>query len=168
MVDPKLMEAWHRMMAETMRSASGTQDFMNALTGAQEGASAKHPAAWFAQWMKQQDLPGAPAEVPDDPSEEWIEQWYRSMGMVPRKRYLDLLARYDTLRRKLEEARERIERLEKARGTTQPERATEEVMDVWKSSLDETLRTQREWMQSFLKKQQYLDAPDDNGASSSS
>jgi hypothetical protein len=158
MVEPKLLEAWHRMMAEAMRGAGDAQGVLKAF------AEAKNPAEWFARWMQQNDLPGSPKQAlgagGDEASEEWLEQWYRAMGVVPRGRYLELLERYDTLRRELEQARDRIERLEKAQGTTTQERAADDMMEVWKSSLDETLRAQRDWMQSFLKQQQYLDEGD--------
>jgi hypothetical protein len=168
MVDPKLLEAWHRMMAEAMRGAGDAQNVVKAF------AEAKNPAEWFARWMQQQDLPGAPQQLtgggeglkPEEMSDEWLEQWYRAMGVVPRGRYLELLERYDMLRRELEKARERIERLEKKHGTTASERTADEMMDVWKSSLDDTLRAQRDWMQSFLKQQQYLDDGDGPSAPS--
>lgn len=144
MADPKLIEAWYRFMAEAVRETSDAQAFFDRF------AEGQAPAEWLARWMRQEGAAAPPAseELPD----EWLEQWYKMMGVVPRHRYLELLDRYERLRQRLEEAREKIERMGGSPNTTEQEAAAEELMDRWKTALDETLRAQSEWMRTFTQK----------------
>ncbi len=141
MANPKLIEAWYRFMAEAVRETSQAQAFFDRYAEGQD------PAEWLARWMKQQGAEATPD--PEELPDEWLEQWYKMMGVVPRSRYLELLDRYERLRKRLEEAQKKIERLVGAPGAMQPEEAAEEVMNIWKSTLDETLKAQSEWMRAF-------------------
>ena len=160
MADPKLIEAWYRFMAEAMRETSDTQQFF------EKYAEGQDPSKWLARWMKQQgaDAPPAPDEFSDELPDEWLEQWYKMMGVVPRSRYLELLDRYERLRKQLEEAQKKIERLGGSPNTQQQEQAAEEVMNIWKSTLDETLKAQSEWMRTFSKKEDASSEEDTSAA----
>lgn len=139
--NPDLLEAWYRLMAEAMRETADTQKFIDRLG---EGA---HPAEWMARWMKQRgaDAPPAPEDLPD----EWLEQWYKTMGVVPRSRYLKLLERHEALRQELDRARKKIERLGGSFDSAEQQEAAEDLMNIWKSTLDETMKAQSEWMRAF-------------------
>ncbi len=142
MVNPKLMEAWYRLMAEAAKGTSEAQAYMKRF-------AEDDPREWLARWMQEEDLPGAPPD-PDDMPEEWLEQWYRMMGVVPRSRYLKLLERHEKLRQKLEAAREKIDRTRGESTSGAAGKSADEMMDMWTSALDETLKAQSEWMQSFM------------------
>lgn len=166
MVDPKLMEAWYRLMAEAARSGADPWSPLH-----EEGDAPKNPAAWLARWMKEQgatsDLPGSMPD-PDEMPEAWMEQWYRSMGVVPRSRYLRALERNEKLRNELEKAKERIERLSRAsKQGADHAAAADDMLDQWQQSLEDTLDAQARWMESFTrqsKASQSDDAPEDDSA----
>ncbi len=136
-----LLRAWYRLMANAVRDTTHLQQAM------QDADVQGHPAEWFARWMRENDLPGAPAD-PDDPSDDWMEQWYRTMGVVPRSRYLRLLERHEKLRNKLEAAKRRIERL-RDRTDAAPEEAANEALRFWQNALNDTLEAQSKWMESM-------------------
>lgn len=141
MVDPKLMEAWYRLMAEAVRAGGNVSAQMPKGDGP--------PAEWLATWMREHDLPGAPPS-PDEVSDDWLEQWYQMMGVVPRQRYLKALERNEELRQKLDDAHRRIERLGGAAAASQnQEKAAEEMFNYWKQSMEDTLNAQKRWMQSL-------------------
>lgn len=159
MVDPKLMEAWYRLMAEAVRAGG---DVSKTMPNASKEAAGP-PSEWLARWMQEQGLPGAPPP-PDEMSDDWLEQWYQMMGVVPRQRYLKALERNERLREKLEEANRRIERLGGAAAASQSqEQAAEEMLNYWKQSMEETLDAQKRWMQSL---RQDDEAPDSSDAAS--
>src|SRR5215470_14305131 len=104
--DPKVTEAWFTLMAEAMRGTKEAQEAFQSLSkGTLDPADLNR---WIATFM-----PGlgssAAREQPGGP-EQWLEDWWRMMGVVPRARYLELLEKYDTLTRRLEQARETIEK----------------------------------------------------------
>lgn len=151
MADPKLLEAWYRFMAEAVRETSDAQAFF------EKYARGQSPAEWVARWMQQTgaaDAPPAPADRPDD----WMEQWYTMMGVVPRARYLKLLERHEQLRQDLEAARKTIERLGGSFDRGASGESAEDFMNLWTSTLDKTLEAQAEWMRSFSES-----APSDEG-----
>ena len=139
------MEAWYRLMAEAVRSGG---DFSAKMPSPpSEGPHA--PSEWLATWMREQGLPGAPP-APDEMSDDWLEQWYQMMGVVPRQRHLKALERNERLRQQLEEAQKRIERLGGAAAASQnQEKAAEEMLGYWKQSMEETLKAQQRWLQSM-------------------
>lgn len=163
MVDPKLMEAWYRLMAEAVRTGND----MSASMPKGEGP----PVEWLANWMRDHDLPGAPP-TPNEVSDDWLEQWYQMMGVVPRRRYLKVLDRNEQLRQQLEEANRRIERLGGAAATSQNQgKAAEEMFDYWKQSMEDTLNAQKRWMRSLGQDQnqdQKKQAKDDTSDADSS
>jgi hypothetical protein len=138
--DPKIMEAWFTLMAEAMRGTKEAQEAFQSLSKA-----TLNPAdlsRWMGTFMP--GLASSAARQQAEGPEQWLEEWWRMMGVVPRARYLELLEKYDTLTRRLEQARETIEKMraaldEKAR----PE--AKNVLDLWNTMLDETVKIQAQW-----------------------
>ena len=143
--NPRALEAWYTLMAEAMRGTNKAQDAFQSLS---EMSSTPEG---FNQWMAQ-FMPGAAASLKMQPEgfEEQMEAWWRMMGMVPRTRYLDLLEKYDALQRKLDRAEKTIESLRKKQGfQEQQEEEAKKVLDMWGGMMEETLKTQTEWMKAF-------------------
>lgn len=142
MANPDLIEAWYRFLAEAARETSNVEAFFDSY------AKGQQPAEWVARWMKQHgdaDAPPKPEEVPD----EWLNQWYKMMGVVPRARYLKLLERHEKLRQDLEAARKKIEQLGGSFESTEQQAAAEQIMNLWTDTLDKTVEAQSEWMRAF-------------------
>ena len=140
MTDPKIMEAWFTLMAEAMKGTKEAQEAFRSLSKA--SLDPADLSRWLGAFMP--GLTTSPAGARPEMMEEWLEEWWRLMGVVPRSRYLELLEKYDTLARRLEQARETIEKMraaldEKAR----PE--LENVLNLWNTMLDETVKIQAQW-----------------------
>ncbi|MEM8556787.1 MAG: hypothetical protein AAGG50_02985 [Bacteroidota bacterium] len=121
---PNPFDAWQRLVAE----------------GAGEAAKA------WVEIARGAALPSAG----DDADEPATEQWYRAIGMVPRQRYLDLLDRCEQLRRKLEDAEARLERLHQSNASTaEVTEVATEMMASWQDAMRETFQAQAAWMKAF-------------------
>ncbi|MEO1480030.1 MAG: hypothetical protein AAFV01_15795 [Bacteroidota bacterium] len=119
---PNPFDAWQRLVAE----------------GAGEAAKA---------WVEIARGAARPSGEEDEPA---TEQWYRAIGMVPRQRYLDLLDRTEQLRRKLEEAEARLERLHKSNASTaEATEVASEMVASWQDTMRETFQAQAAWMKAF-------------------
>ncbi|MEM9997581.1 MAG: hypothetical protein AAF809_07755 [Bacteroidota bacterium] len=117
-------DAWQRLVAE----------------GAGEAAKA------WVEIARGAALPSA-GEDADEPA---TEQWYRAIGMVPRQRYLDLLDRTEQLRRKLEDAEARLERLHQSNASAaEATEVASEMMASWQDAMRETFQAQAAWMKAF-------------------
>jgi hypothetical protein len=143
--NPKTLEAWYTLMAEAMRGTGEAQEAFNALS--EMSSTPEEFNKWMAQFM-----PGLAGSMKMQPEgfEEQMETWWRMMGVVPRARYLDLLEKCDTLERKLEKAEKTIESLRQRLGVQeQQEEDTKKVMDMWGNIMQDTLKTQTEWMKAW-------------------
>ena len=145
MADPKVMEAWFTLMAEAMRGTKEAQEAFQSLSKAPLNPA--DLSRWLGNFMPA--LAASPTSPRPEMLEEWLEEWWRMMGVVPRARYLELLEKYDALTRRLEQARETIQKMrdgldEKAR----PEQA-KNVLDLWKTMLDETVKIQEQWARAW-------------------
>ena len=80
---------------------------------------------------------------------EWIEDWWKVMGVVPRARYLELLERSEVLRARLGEAEATIQRLRATVGVKGQETQANEILDVWETTIQNTLKAQNEWLQTW-------------------
>lgn len=97
MIDPKMLEAWHRMMAEAMRAASDAGDAMRAFAPGPD-AVRRMMEAFAASAATPDDAPQPPAPREEQASPEaWMTQWYRTMDVVPGARHRALLGRYRAL-----------------------------------------------------------------------
>ncbi len=139
---PKLLEAWFNLMSEAMRGSADAQHLMKTL-------SSSTTASEETMRMMMRFMP--PGMVPLQPEAftEWIEEWWRMMGVVPRHRYLELLERYELLRTRLEESERTSRRLQSMIGEKRQEEA-QKVLDLWGSTLEETLKAQSEWMRAWM------------------
>lgn len=126
-MDADWMKAWQQWMQ----------------TAVQQGLSAQEAMQRFAQLA-----PGTSSAAPTGPPEEWLELWYRSMGVVPRARYLEALERCEVLRTKLEEAEATIRRLRREEPSAL-EADAEEALAVLNNTLTNTLKAQADWMRAF-------------------
>lgn len=139
--NPKAMEAWLTLMAEAMRGTHEAQQAMEAY------AKMSGTAEEWRRWMERY-VPAAQAPSSPEAMEAWVEEWQKMLGVVPRRHYLDVLEKNAELQRRLEEAEETISRLRGLQaGRAAQEETAQQVMDTWSKMLEETLRTQTEWMQ---------------------
>ena len=141
MINPKVLEAWFTLMAEAAR---GTEQAQTAFKTLPTG----DPEAW-QEWTRK-FMPGVGPNFSSDAFEDQLEEWYRLMGVVPRARYLAALEKNDLLQRRLERAEATIEKLRtllEGKGE-QPDEARQ-VLDTWSTMLNETLKTQTEWMRAW-------------------
>lgn len=146
MINPKVMEAWVTLMAEAMRGTKDAQDAFRSLT--EMPATSDNLESWLARFM-----PSTARLAQPEAFETWLEEWWRMMGVVPRTRYLELLERCDTLQRRLEKAEETIQNLRSLLGSkAQQGEEARKIMDLWSAMLDETIKTQSEWMQSWMER----------------
>jgi cobyrinic acid a,c-diamide synthase len=160
MLTPKAIEAWFTLMAEASRGSQEAQP--NALTLPPMSAN---PEAW-QQWMST-FMPGITANpasqqgeaaLPAEAFEESLENWWRMMGVVPRSRYLELLEKHEQLQRKLEKAAETIKTLQAMLSTQEKgQQEVKKVMDIWGNMLEETAKTQSQWMQTWAASNQKKD-----------
>lgn len=139
---PKALEAWFTLMAEAVRGTAEAQEAFKALTEA--STKPEELQRWQARFMP---LAGAAANKPEA-FEEWLEEWWRMMGVVPRSRYLDLLERYENLRLRLEKAEETIRSLRAMIGQGQEQEA-QKLVNLWETMLQESLKAQAEWMRAW-------------------
>lgn len=141
-LNPKAMEAWFTLMAEAMRGTQQAQQAFDAY--AQMSGTPEEWRQWMSLYMP---LAAAPPTSPEA-MDRWVEEWQRMMGVVPRQRYLDLLASHDELQHRLQKAEETIAGLRALlTGKDVQEDAAHQVVDIWTKMLDDTLKTQAEWMQ---------------------
>jgi hypothetical protein len=139
MVDPKAMEAWFRLVTEAMQ---GTQQAQQALRSLSE--MPRTPDA-VARWMTR-FMPAAAGTVKPERFEEWLEGWYKMLGVVPRSRYLEALERAEQLRTRLEEAEHTIQQLRSMIGMRGQEEEARRVLNLWEQSVTETLQAHAAWM----------------------
>lgn len=161
MINPKALEAWFTLVTEAMRGTEEAQEALKSLS--KMSANSEELSHWLTRFM-----PGlSPAAVPQPQVfENWLEEWWRAMGVVPRTRYLDLLERCDRLQRRLEKAEETIQKLQTLLDSKgQPEDEARQVLDAWSRMLEETLKTQTEWMRAWTAaNEQKSVGPDDPGS----
>lgn len=138
---PKALEAWFTLMAEAVRGTAEAQEAFKALTEA--STKPEELQRWQAKFM-----PPAGAVVKPEAFEEWLEEWWRMMGVVPRSRYLDLLERHEALRLRLEKAEETIRSLRAMMGQGQEQEA-QKLVNLWETMLQESLKAQAEWMRAW-------------------
>lgn len=160
MVNPKIIEAWINLWNEAMQGTKEAQQALKALS--QISSNQEDLSRWMSKFM-----PKAYASTGMQPEvfEEWLEDWRRAMGVVPRSRYLELLEKYDIVQRRLEKAEETIQKLQAMLGKEGQDEEAQKVLDLWSSMLEETLKTQTEWMQAWTAANQpaspATDVPDD-------
>lgn len=139
---PKLMEAWFNLMSEAMRGSTDAQQVIRAMSNASSASDE-------TMRMMTRFMPPGIGPIRPDAFNEWLEDWWRMMGVVPRYRYLELLERYELLRSRLEESEKTTRRLQSMIGEKRQEEA-QKMLDFWGTTLEETLKAQTEWMQAWM------------------
>ncbi|MDM8531309.1 hypothetical protein QUF63_09055 [Anaerolineales bacterium HSG25] len=140
-MNPKVMEAWFTIMAETAKGTTQSQELFKLFPQ----ATAKSDE--FNEWITRFMSPGAMTH-PNDFGAGY-EEWCRMMGLVPRSRYLELLERYEIVRNRLEEAEEKIRSLQSLLGVKGQEEEAKKVLDLWGTTLEKTLQAQADWMKAW-------------------
>lgn len=144
---PALIEAWLALMAEAMRGSVKAQEAMKLLTGNIITTDYMH--RWLGQFM-----PGlAESSTQAKFFAEWLEEWWKTLGVVPRYRYLELLERNEELRRKLEACEKRNAQ---ALPFTTPvdisslQEETQKAIGAWSAMMDGILKAQAEMFRHLL------------------
>ncbi len=136
-------EAWLRLLAE---AAHGTRAAQGTLRGFAEGQLTPEKLAQrLASW-----LPAGIAPPSAEKLAQWSEDWWSTIGVVPRSRYVELLERYEALRTRLEEAEVTIRRLKRLLSEKGHEGDAQKLLDLWSSAVGETLKSQAEWMRGLI------------------
>lgn len=143
---PQIMESWFRLMTEAMRGNTEAQEALWSLNNT--SMSQDNMMRWMTQFM-----PSAASSLANPAQTqvfgEWVEQWWKMMGVVPRYRYLDALERNENLRIRLEEC-EKSHKMPGLPGMTeQTEQAQKTAMNLWGSMVEDTLKMQSEWMRNW-------------------
>ena len=156
MVNPKLLEAWFNLVAEAMKETRDTKNVFQSLS--EMSGKAEEMGQWAAKFMPMaSDFSGKPQAF-----EEWLEESWQIMGVVPRSRYLDLLEKNDHLRRKLEKAEATIQRLEARLNEDKHGDDSSEAMEFWNTMVEDALKAQTEWMRNWT----FAPAPEDSESTS--
>ena len=141
MVDPRVVEAWSRML-KTMQASAETMEVLGPLA---VGLTRDQLANLLARASS-----ARPASGKTPPGLEQLEQVWAVLGVVPRYRHQELQERYDALRERLEEAEVTIHRLQKRAGDKRGEQPdARQVVDAWGEAVSRTLRMQADLMRSF-------------------
>lgn len=139
---PNITEQWLRLMSEAMRGAADAQEAIRAL--GEMPTTPDQLTRWFGRFGL-----GAPSAAPDT-FQDWLEESWRMMGVVPRYRYLELLERYELLRQRLEEAEKKIQKMRTSVLMDKvPEQEAQKVLDLWEGMLQDTLKVQADWMRAW-------------------
>ena len=142
MQDRIFIEAWLRLVTETILGGDRAQETFRGL--AEAWKSQKELNKWMQRFLPVRSEISRPEEV-----REWIEDWWKVMGVVPRSRYLELLERSEVLRARLEEAEATIQQLRATVGVNGQEKQANEILNVWESTIQTTLKAQNEWLQTW-------------------
>ena len=139
----KLAEAWFRLLSDAARGTRAAQATMRSF--AEGRVTPQSVARQIARFL--------PAGVPPPAAEtlqQWTEELWAAIGVVPRSRYVELLERYEALRARLEEAEVTIRRLKSLLSTTGREGDAQKLLDLWSNAVGETLRSQADWMRNWI------------------
>lgn len=147
-MEPRLVEMWLRMLADGVRGAEDARRALEAL-----GASSPDDASlirWMEMWMPKASEPDRRSKAGVEEFQEMVAESWKSIGVVPRYEYLQLLERYEQLKQRLEEAEETVEHLRElleARGTTEE---AAKVLDSWDQMTKSALDAQAHWTRTWL------------------
>jgi len=136
-------EAWFRLLAEAARGTRTAQSTIRSL--ADGNLTPDKLARQIARW-----LPSGVAPPAADTINQWTEELWSAIGVVPRSRYQELLEKYEALRARLEEAEVTIRRLKRLLSEKGHEGDAQKVLDLWANAVGETLRSQAEWMRGWI------------------
>lgn len=145
-MNPAVMEAWFTLMAEAMKGTKESQEAFQRLS--KISGDPEEMSLWMAQFMPA--AADSTANLQPKAFEEWMEESWRMMGVVPRTRYLELLEKCDALQRKLAKAEETIKNLHaRLDNKGQQEADAQKMADIWGTMMQDTLKAQTEWMRTW-------------------
>jgi hypothetical protein len=139
----RLTEAWFRLLADAARGTRAAQSTLRRF--AQGQLTAQRVARQLARFLPAGVNPPRPEAI-----QQWTEHLFKTLGVVPRSRHLELLERYEALRIRLEEAEVTIQRLKRLLSESGHEGDAQKLLDIWSNAVGETLRSQTEWMRGWL------------------
>jgi len=152
-----MLEAWFRLMTEAMRGSSEAQEAFRLLTGASK--TQDDMTRWMTRFM-----PAAAGMGTGQPEMfgEWVEEWWKVMGVVPRHRYLELLERHEDVRRRLEDCEKRTRsNMPNIAGMAGNPEEAQKAMNMWGTAMEDMLKMQSQWMQTFFPHQEKGEGPPD-------
>lgn len=153
MQNSTFIEAWLRLVTDTMQEGNRAQDAFRFLTTAWK--SQEQMNKWIERFLPTSEI-SRPEEI-----RGWIEDWWKTMGVVPRSLYLELLERNEVLKAKLEDAETTIQQLRATVGVTGQEKQANEILNVWETTIQTTLKAQNEWLQTWTDSLQELTREDE-------
>ncbi len=143
MTSSNIVEVWLRLMSDAMRGTADAQQAVRML--GEMPTTPDQLSRWMTRFM-----PNAAGSAKPEAMEDWLEDTWRMMGVVPRYRYLELLERHEMLRNRLEKAEREIDKLRRnLRSGNVPEQEAQKVLDLWEGMLQETLKTQSSWLKTW-------------------
>ncbi len=148
MQNSTFIDAWLRLVRETTQEGNRAQGAFRYLTTAWK--SQEEMSKWIERFLPKSEI-SRPQEV-----RGWIEDWWKIMDVVPRSLYLELLERNELLKAKLEEAETTIQQLRATVGVTGQEEQANEILSVWETTIQTTLKAQNEWVQTWTDSLQQL------------
>lgn len=146
-MDSKLIESWLRLTADALKGAEEARKALESL--AQAPPSPDALSRWAAAWLPADVTAGGATDAPQELA-RLVERWWQTLGVVPRYQYLELLAKYEELKGRLEQAESTVRNLREllARRGDSPE--VREVLDGWEEGTRRALDAQAEWARTWL------------------
>ncbi len=143
MINPsKMMEAWMSLVSEATRGNTDARETIRSITGA-----SMRPDEMVR--MMTSLMPPGTAPVQAEAFKEWLEEYWKTIGVVPRYRYLELLERYEELRLRVEEMENANRALSPLNTAAQQEEA-KKVMGMWGNMMEETFKVQQQLLSSWM------------------
>ena len=149
MQNSTFIDAWLSLVTDTMQEGNRSQDAFRYLATAWK--SQHEMNKWIERFLPKSEISRRPEEI-----RGWIEDWWKIMDVVPRSLYLELLERNELLKAKLEEAETTIKQLRATVGVTGQEEQSNEILSVWETTIQTTLKAQNEWVQTWTDSLQQL------------
>lgn len=139
----KIMETWLNLMTEAVRGNSDARETVRALT-----MSPVRPDEMLRMITRFSPMGGMISGGQAEMVNDWLEEYWKAMGVVPRYRYLELLERYERIRERLEELEANRTQFPATLEKTRSE-STQRVINTWASLLEETMKTQQEMLRTM-------------------
>jgi hypothetical protein len=124
-VDPRLAVTWERLL----KLARGSADVVEVLLPVAAGLTRDELARLLGRAASRQK-----AEALDA-----LEQVWRLLGVVPRYRYEELMERYGTLRRRVEEAERGLSEVQRTMQRAEREADAKDALDAWGALVRRTI-----------------------------
>jgi len=142
-MDSRLVEAWLRLTADALR---GTEDAKTALESlGKNPLTPEGLAGWARTWMPKE----APTSADPGEFQALVEEYWKTLGVVPHQRHLELMERYEELKTRLEEAESTVKNLRELLASKGRGQEAEGVIGEWEDLTSKTLKAQAEWARTW-------------------